>query len=205
MRFLGLKVDHRVIVEWVVAGQTVGFLGSLIGGQAARAGQEEVKRLNVKLLAVNKQLREQARAARSELAAVAAVTASGDSGAPAAVELVSTLRAGKTLLKAKDAAGAHAHFEKALALARSPGSAHSLADATKAERKALRGLGAAAQLAGRLDDALEHMRLVLALSEKLGDETGTADAIGAIADLYTDKGELDEAGKWYDRYIGAMQ
>ena len=53
--FLGQKIDHKVIVEWVVLGQTFGFIGSLVGGWVAADRKEEVERLNARLLAVNKQ------------------------------------------------------------------------------------------------------------------------------------------------------
>ena len=37
------------------------------------------------------------------------------------------------------------------------------------------------------------------------DNSGVADALGVIADIYTDKGDLDSAGRYYDRYISAME
>ncbi len=221
MRFLGLKVDHRVIVEWVVAGQTIGFVGSAVAGYSARKRKEEVEVLNSRLVAVNKQLREMARASQAGMysaeasklpqhAPVAASAAAAPAAAPAAepqsdaaADILSTLRAGKSLLKMRDGKGAKAHFERALELTRERATV--LEAPWKAQRKALRGLGAAAQLLGDNDGALTYMKEVLAMSETMGDNTGVADAMGVIADIYTDKGDLDNAGKWYDRYISAMQ
>lgn len=107
------KVDHRVIVELVVAGQTVGFVGALVAGLAAKERKEEAERLNKRLVAVNKQLREVARADRKrESTAAAAAAAPQHTGAetqPAdgpAQELLSVLRGGKALLKQRDGAGA---------------------------------------------------------------------------------------------------
>ena len=254
MRFLGLKVDHRVIVEWVVAGQTIGFVGALVGGFYAADRKKEVEALNARLVAVNKQLREQARTAKAgtyapegltsssngngngagagAAAAVAAAHANDDSS-PAAQEVIATLRTGKGMLKMRDGKAARGHFERALVLCRDPASG--LETPWKAERKALRGLGAAAQLLGEQDAALALMKQVLDLSEKMGDTSGVADALGVIADIYTEsawrlaclrarvplaskgaraltllrprraEGELDKAGLWYDKYINAMQ
>ena len=222
MNFLGLKVDHRVIVEWVVIGQTIGFVGSLIGGWYAADRKKEVESLNVRLVAVNKQLREQARVAQAgayspDAAAVAASNGNGgskkapnpgnalvaDDSSPAAQEIIVTLRTGKSALKTRDGAAARPHFERALALCRDP--ACGLETPWKAERKALRGLGASAQLLKQYDAALGYMMEVLAISEKHGDSTGQADAIGVIADIHTEAGDLEKAGEWYDRYISAMQ
>jgi tetratricopeptide (TPR) repeat protein len=214
VRFLGLKVDHRVIVEWVVAGQTVGFIGSLVAGWYAADRKKEVESLNTRLVAVNKQLREQARVAQAGIyapsggaAAAAAATSSGaaiaDDSSPTAQEIITTLRTGKSLLKMRDGKAARGHFERALALTRDP--ACGLETPWKAERKALRGLGAATQLLGENEAALGYMKQVLDMSEREGDNTGVADAMGVIADMYTELGQLDKAAHWYDKYIGAMQ
>jgi hypothetical protein len=45
---------------------------------------------------------------------------------------------------------------------------------------------------------------VLEISERIGEHTGDTDALGAIADLYTEQGELEKAGQYYDRYIAAL-
>jgi hypothetical protein len=248
VKFLGLKVDHRVIVEWVVAGQTVGFVGSLVAGLNARDRKKEVESLNVRLVAVNKQLREQARVAQAgayapsppsgaaasngaSASAGAAPSGAADDSSPAAQEVIATLRTGKSMLKMRDGKAARGHFERALFLTRAPSSG--LETPWKAERKALRGLGAACSLLKEHDAALGFMREVLAMSERMGDNTGVADAMGVIADIYTgacadseksvfralrcvltrlflrwpvaDKGDLDKAGHWYDKYINAMQ
>lgn len=38
----GFEIDHRVLVEGVVGGQFIGFIGALVGGRAARKRQTEV-------------------------------------------------------------------------------------------------------------------------------------------------------------------
>jgi len=223
--FLGYKVDHKELVELVVFGQTVGFVGSVIGGLQARERKKEVEALNRKLISVNKQLRSRERSAPPQVA--------DPSPSLFANEVVAQLRQGKSLLRAKDAKAAQAIFQSALdsVLARSAAesngafgnAADGLDEPWKAQRKALRGLGACAQQLGDLDGALRYMTEVLALSEQKGDASAVADAIGVIADLYTDKGvwaenscyhrcshsracagDLDLAGRYYDRYLKAM-
>ena len=205
VRFLGLEVDHRVIVEWVVAGQTIGFIGSAVAGLSAAERKREVERLNTRLLTVNKQLREKARSSQAALqhASEPEAVAGADGVDNVATEKVlTTLRAAKSMLKLRDGSGAKKQFEEALGLVQKYEA--SLEAPWKARRKALRGLGASCQMLGEHDAALRHMQLVLTISEEHGDVSGAADAIGVIADVYTDKGDLDNAGKWYDRYIEAM-
>lgn len=88
----------------------------------------------------------------------------------------------------RDSATARAEFEAALKIARS--GASELEAPWKAERKALRGLGAAHQQLGDYPKALDAMMEVLRISEKMEDHSGVADAIGVIADIYTDKGDV---------------
>lgn len=208
VEFLGSAVDHKVIVEWVVLGQTVGFIGSLVGGWSAKERKEEVEKLNARLLVVNKQLREQARAAKSPTLSpdvpvkVPSTHADTEDQSPEAQELLKVLRTGKGLLKERNGTAALESFEKALGMARSH--ATSLESPWKAERKALRGMGAAHNQLGQHDRALDYMKQVLTISEKMADTSGVADAMGVIADIYTDKGELDKAAKWYDKYLDEM-
>ena len=122
--------------------------------------------------------------ARAAAAAAAKAAHANDDSSPAAQEVISTLRTGKGMLKMRDGKAARGHFERALVLCRDPASG--LETPWKAERKALRGLGAAAQLLGEQDAALALMKQVLDLSEKMGDTSGVADALGVIADIYTE-------------------
>lgn len=88
----------------------------------------------------------------------------------------------------RDSALAKSEFEHALKLARS--GASELDSPWKAERKALRGLGAAHQQLADYPKALDAMMEVLKISEKMEDQSGISDAIGVIADIYTDKGDV---------------
>jgi pentatricopeptide repeat protein len=107
------------------------------------------------------------------------------------------LRAGKRLLKEQNGAAAMVRFEKALLLSRA------LGDGVQ-QRRAVRGLAAAARLQGQYRAAIGHLERVLELSREMGEYTGDADAYGVIADCYTDLGEFEKAAEMYDKYIAAM-
>ena len=48
------------------------------------------------------------------------------------------------------------------------------------------------------------MKEVLSISDQLGDHVGDADALGSIADMYTEMGDLENAGRYYDMYLDAL-
>jgi len=107
------------------------------------------------------------------------------------------LRAGKRLLKEKNGAAAMVRFEKALMLSKA------LADKVQ-ERRANRGLAAAARLQGQYRTAIKHLERVLEISREMREYTGDADAYGTVADCYTDMGEFEKAAQFYDKYIECM-
>lgn len=47
--------------------------------------------------------------------------------------------------------------------------------------------------------------MVLKISEREGEDSGSTEAYGAIADCYTELGELERAGKFYDKYIARLE
>ena len=57
--FLGQKFNHRNLVELLVLGQTIGFVGASVTGNALRKQKREVEALNEKLTRVSKELRKQ--------------------------------------------------------------------------------------------------------------------------------------------------
>ena len=73
------------------------------------------------------------------------------------------------------------------------------------ERRARRGLAVARRQHGDRKGALNDLLAVLEISERIGEHTGDTDALGAIADLYTEQGDLEKAGAYYDRYITALK
>ena len=88
-------------------------------------------------------------------------------------------------------------FEKALMLSRMVGDLVQV-------RRAVRGLAASKR--GRNDNkgAIAGLKEVLSISDQLGDHVGDADALGSIADMYTEMGDLENAGKFYDLYLDAL-
>jgi pentatricopeptide repeat protein len=47
--------------------------------------------------------------------------------------------------------------------------------------------------------------MVLSISKMTGEDSGVTEAYGAIADCYTELGELEKAGKFYDEYIARLE
>ncbi|CAG9461586.1 unnamed protein product [Pedinophyceae sp. YPF-701] len=104
------------------------------------------------------------------------------------------LREGKRLLKAGNGNGAMVRFEKALVLSRAMGM-------KVQERRAMRGMAAAARIQGKYKDGIEYLEGVLRISGEIQDYVGDADAYGTIADLYTELGDYEKAAEYYDLYL----
>jgi len=208
--YFGIPVSHKTLIYLLVFGQAIGFVGALVGGNEARKRADELERLNRRMARVNGSLRRLAQKRKAGLyTPVHLQTASEtmDEGISSEElkmrdELIELLKAGKRDLKAGKAQAAKSKFEGALAGIHANASA--LESPWKAERKALRGLGAAFQLAGEPKEALEYMEKVLAICESRSDNTGRSDALGAIADILTDLGEFEKAGSMYDLYMESV-
>ena len=115
-------------------------------------------------------------------------------------ELSSALRDGRALLKEGTEPAFRRSlelFEKALTLARMIGD-------TTQTRRATRGLAASKRGLGDRKGAVAHLKEVLEMRRTVGDAAGDADALGAIADIYTELGDLENAGKYYDLYLDAL-
>jgi len=107
------------------------------------------------------------------------------------------LKKGRKLLRERNYPRAIASFEKALTLARMNG------DQVKV-RRAVRGLGATRKAMGEFAEAIRRMEEVLEISKAIKDFTGDMDAIGSIADMYTELGDLEKAGAYYDMYLNKI-
>ncbi len=59
-------------------------------------------------------------------------------------------------------------------------------------------------LQGQHQQAIKNLKRVLAISKDMNDFVGDADAYGTIADIYTELGQFDKAGQYYDKYIDCM-
>ncbi|CAK0783819.1 hypothetical protein CVIRNUC_007019 [Coccomyxa viridis] len=114
-----------------------------------------------------------------------------------AKQCVQALREGKRLLKERQGSSALVRFERALMLAKYQGDLGQ-------ERRATRGLAAAARLQGQHKAAIQHLLRVLEISKEMDDFVGDADAYGTIADIYTEMGNFDTAAQFYDKYIERM-
>ena len=117
--------------------------------------------------------------------------------------IIVKLKAAKRHLKEKDNDMALSEFDEALKEINA--NEGSLAEAWKARRKAHRGRGAALERLGRYGEALEAMQTVLSLSVDHDDHSGETDALGVIADIYTDMDQLEIASEYYDRYFQSLQ
>ena len=198
MKFAGIEVDHKYLVGALILGQGIGFVGSLIGGNEARKKGEQVRELNASLLKVNAELRREMREAGvgpyvpiPAQRFIEKMPGSTDEDDAAADAIVLRLKTAKRTLKEGDNAEALALFEEAREMIdENPSGLH---EAWKASRKAHRGMGAALERLGRFEEALRAMETVLSLSETHNDHSGQTDALGVIADIYTDMDRLEEA------------
>jgi len=136
--------------------------------------------------------------AEDELASAGAGTK--DFNSESVRELKEALRGGRRLLTEGDENSfreAEKLFEKALMLSRMVGDVVQV-------RRAVRGLAASKRGRNDYKGAIAGLKEVLSISEQLGDHVGDADALGSIADMYTEMGDLENAGKYYDMYLDAL-
>lgn len=61
------------------------------------------------------------------------------------------------------------------------------------------------QRQSKFREAIKYHSMVLAISEREGEDSGNTEAYGAIADCYTELGDLERAGVFYDKYISLLQ
>ncbi|MFS7914924.1 putative tetratricopeptide-like helical domain superfamily [Helianthus anomalus] len=73
------------------------------------------------------------------------------------------------------------------------------------EKEVDRGLGASLQKQGKHKEAIKYHSMVLSISEIEGEDSGNIEAFGAIADCYTEIGDLEKATTFYDQYIARLQ
>ncbi|KAM1240815.1 hypothetical protein ACFX2J_046087 [Malus domestica] len=179
----------------------VALVGATVGGLVARQRKGELQRVNEQLRQINQSLRRQAK-----IESYAPSLSYSPIGAkilpesevivePRKHELISRLKAGKNFLRNQETEKALDEFKTALELAQS------MKDPIE-EKKAARGLGASLQRLGKYRDAI---KMVLDISKRQGEDSGNTEAYGAIADCYTELGDLERAGKFYDNYIARLE
>ncbi|KVH97915.1 Tetrapyrrole biosynthesis regulator FLU [Cynara cardunculus var. scolymus] len=174
----------------------VALIGATVGG--------ELQRLNEQLRQINTALKRQA-----QIESYAPTLSYAPVGAskipenevivdPRKQDLVSRLKNGKNFLRNQDPDKAFLEFKAAL----------ELSQAIKnpiEEKKAARGLGASSQRQGKYREAINYHSMVLSISKREGEDSGNTEAFGAIADCYTELGDLDQAATFYDHYISRLQ
>ena len=95
-------------------------------------------------------------------------------------------------------------FEEAHALIIAESGKQKLNVPWKAERKALKGIAAAASRLGYTAKSLEMTKKVLDLALVHKDMAEITDNYGKIADLYTELDQLESAHTYYDLYFNAL-
>ncbi|KAK4432300.1 protein FLUORESCENT IN BLUE LIGHT, chloroplastic [Sesamum alatum] len=181
----------------------VALVGATVGGLLARQRRGELQRLNEQLRQINAALRRQAKiesyAPSLSYAPVGGRIAEDEVIVdPRKSDLISRLKNGKNFLRNQEPEKAFFEFKTALELAQN------LKDPIE-EKKAARGLGASLQRQGKYRDAIKYHSMVLEISQRVGEDSGNTEAYGAIADCYTELGDLERAAKYYDQYISRLQ
>ncbi|XP_062087850.1 protein FLUORESCENT IN BLUE LIGHT, chloroplastic isoform X2 [Humulus lupulus] len=181
----------------------VALIGATVGGLLARQRKAELQRLNEQLRQINAALRRQAKIESYAPTLSYAPTAGRIPESEVIVdsrkqELISRLKAGKNYLRNQEPEKAFVEFKSALELAKD------LNDAIE-EKKAARGLGASLQRQGKYQEAINYHSIVLEISNRERENSGNTEAYGAIADCYTELGDLERAAKFYDQYISRLE
>lgn len=180
----------------------IALIGAAVGGLIARQRRFELERLNNQLRQINMALKRQTRI-ESYAPNLSYAPVGRSPGMERIIdtrrdEMMSKLKEGKKYLRLHDPQKAFEEFKEAL------GIAQTLGDPIEA-KKAARGLGASCQRQRKFREAIKYHSLVLSISEREKENTGDTEAYGAIADCYTELGDLETAAKYYDKYIERLE
>ena len=206
--FAGLKVDHKILVSTIIFGQAIGFAGAFVGGLEAKKRAEEITRLNKSLLEVNGKIKKELRREKQSKTPGMDMSIDPRDGDPYVEKILTLLRSGKAMLKLEESKEkleeALGKFEEAHALIIAESGKQKLNVPWKAERKALKGIAAAASRLGYTAKSLEMTKKVLDLALVHKDMAEITDNYGKIADLYTELDQLESAHTYYDLYFNAL-
>lgn len=180
----------------------IALIGAAVGGLIARQRRFELERLNNQLRQINTKLKRQARI-ESYAPSLTYAPVGRSPGMETTIdtrrdEMMSKLKEGKKYLRLQDPQKAFEEFKEGLRIAQA------LGDPIEA-KKAARGLGASCQRQRKFHEAIKYHSMVLSISEKAKEHTGDTEAYGAIADSYTELGDLETAAKYYDKYIERLE
>ncbi|KAK4780976.1 hypothetical protein SAY87_017082 [Trapa incisa] len=169
----------------------VALIGATVGGLLARQRKGDLQKVNEQLRQINAALRKQAKMETYSPALSNATVGSRFVENEVIVdlkreEMIARLKAGKSFLRNQDPEGAFGEFKAGLELAKQ------LKDPVE-EKKAVRGLGACLHRQGKYAEAIKYLKMVLQISKREGEDSGNTEAYGAIADCYTELGDLERA------------
>eukprot|EP00252_Welwitschia_mirabilis_P013439 TRINITY_DN29559_c0_g1_i1.p1 TRINITY_DN29559_c0_g1~~TRINITY_DN29559_c0_g1_i1.p1 ORF type:complete len:284 (-),score=68.22 TRINITY_DN29559_c0_g1_i1:229-1080(-) len=180
----------------------IALVGAAVGGSLARQRRNELERLNNQLRLINKALKRQARiesyAPNLSYAPVGRSPDAQETLDTRKDDMTSKLKEGKKYLRLQNPQKAFEEFKVAYEIAQN------LQDPTEA-KKAARGMGASCQRQRKFREAIKYHSLVLSISESEREYSGETEALGAIADCYTELGDLETAAKYYDKYIERLE
>ncbi|KAG6523056.1 hypothetical protein ZIOFF_020215 [Zingiber officinale] len=201
----------------------IAMIGATVGGLLARQRRGELKRLNDQLRQINAALRRQAKiesyAPNLSYAPVGSRVAESEVVIdPRKEHLLTSLRTGKNYLRNQNLEKAFSEFKSALELAEILGDhveakkaarglgrqldePYGLSDCLLCQARLIERKGASLQRQGKYREAIKYHKMVLNISEKSGENSGVTEAYGAIADCFTELGELEQAGKFYDKVL----
>jgi tetratricopeptide (TPR) repeat protein len=208
VKFAGFEVDHKILVGTIIVGQTIGFAGAIVGGLEAKSRAQEITRLNKSLLEVNDRIKQELRREKKKQDGINVNMSIDSDGDPYVEKILMLLRTGKAMLKSESTKEklieCERKFEEALTLIVAESGKKKLTVPWKAERKALKGIGAVAVRLGYTGKALDMYKKVLNLALENKDMAEITDNYGKIADLYTELDQLESAQKYYDLYFSAL-
>lgn len=180
----------------------IAMIGAAVGGLIARQRRFELERLNNQLRQINMALKRQTQiesyAPSLTYAPVGRSPGMETTTDTRRDEMMSKLKEGKKYLRLRDPQKAFEEFKEALRIAQI------LGDPIEA-KKAARGLGASCHRQRKFREAIKYHSMVLSISEREKENTGDTEAYGAIADCYTELGDLETAAKYYDKYIERLE
>lgn len=211
------------VVTFLILLQAFAVVGAFVGGWLARQRRLELESTNRKLRHINTELRrrqhedDDADALSADLGAVQASRTAMESAmaGPSAAHPVegygsANLSLAKArqqisgLLKEGKSSIQQGQGQHALELLKQAGQLSQELQDKRAERAIARATANAYREVGDFNMCLRSLDVSLGLSKEIGDTGRDSDVLGEMADVYTEMGDLEKAGKFYDQCIEAM-